>query len=134
MRSKTKTIVIGLSLFLQSYVVGYAGAEPIQIVSQGGGAENSAAVSPPPKERLALVFYLPLIVAGKTLGSIAAYDDGVSGRPVDYAEFYDNAGTLVAIGWFDRFGIERLAVDQALLEDTGAYQGVFVLILTGTAV
>jgi len=43
-------------------------------------------------------------------------------------------GALLAVGWFDRFGIERLAVDRALVEDGDELEGVFVLILAGDSI
>jgi hypothetical protein len=49
-------------------------------------------------------------------------------------ELYNNAGNLVAVGWFDRFGIERTAVDRGLLENRDEHKGVFVVILDGEAV
>jgi hypothetical protein len=65
------------------------------------------------------------------LGGIAAYDDSTTSRPADYVELFNNVGALLAVGWFDSFGIERLAVDRALVEKADALEGIFVLILTG---
>jgi hypothetical protein len=59
------------------------------------------------------------------------YDDATSARTADYLELYDNAGQVVAIGWFDRFGIERMAIDRGLLEDQDELKGIFVLVLKG---
>ena len=39
-----------------------------------------------------------------------------------------------AVGWFDRFGIQRLAVDRGLLEDEDKLEGVFVLLSEGDSV
>jgi hypothetical protein len=44
---------------------------------------------------------------------------------------YNNAGQLVAVGWFDKFGIQRIAMDRGLLEDNGKLEGVLVLVLDG---
>jgi hypothetical protein len=38
---------------------------------------------------------------------------------------------LVAVGWFDRFGIQRMAVDRALLGGKDELEGVFVTLLKG---
>jgi hypothetical protein len=62
---------------------------------------------------------------------VAAYDDPTTERPVDFLAFYDNAGQLVAIGWFDKFGIQRMAMDRGLLEDGGKLAGILVLVLDG---
>ena len=70
-------------------------------------------------------------VGREILGAIAAYDDAATTRPDDYLELYNNVGALLAVSWFDRFGIERLAVDRALAEqDTSKLEGVFVLVIT----
>ena len=45
-----------------------------------------------------------------------------------------HAGNLVAVNWFDRFGIERMAVDRGLLEYRDELMGVFVVLLDGEAV
>jgi len=38
-----------------------------------------------------------------------------------------------AVGWFDRFGIRRLAVDRGL-EDEDKLEGVFVLLSEGDSI
>lgn len=134
MASRTRRIVIILGFLTQFFSLAVVYADSPKTGNQAGTREAVVSVSLPPKDRLILVSYAPLIKAGLVLGRIAAYDDSTTKRPVDYVEFYDNAGMLVAVSWFDRFGIERLAVDRALLEDTGMYQGVFVMILEGSVV
>ena len=39
----------------------------------------------------------------------------------------------MAVGWIDRFGIERIAVDRGLLKDKDELEGVFVVLLDGEA-
>ena len=48
------------------------------------------------------------------------YDDPTTGRPVDYAEAYHPAGTLLAIAWYDQFGIPRRADDANLKDPTSS--------------
>ena len=67
------------------------------------------------------------------MGRVAIYDDPTTQRSADYLELYNNAGDLVAVGWFDRFGIERMAVDRGLLEDRDELEGVFIVLLDGEA-
>jgi hypothetical protein len=88
----------------------------------------------PEKDRLTLVSYFPMIVEAEIAVSLAVYDDTTTKRPADYLELYDNAGHLLAISWFDRFGIERIAFDRGLVEDEGELEGVFVLVLEGDSV
>jgi len=54
--------------------------------------------------------------------------------PADYLEFYNNASNLVAISWFDGYGIERMTVDRGLVEDGGELEGGLVVLLDGEAV
>jgi hypothetical protein len=88
----------------------------------------------PGKDHLTLVSFLPMIVEVEIAGALAVYDDTTTERAADYLELYDTAGELVAIGWFDRFGIERTAIDRGLLENEGELEGVFVLVLEGDSV
>jgi len=80
---------------------------------------------------LNLVSLLPLVVEGKTLGTGVIYDDPTTHRPADYFELYDSRGGLFAVGWFDKFGIQRMAVDRALLEQKDDLEGVLVPLIEG---
>lgn len=90
--------------------------------------------SVPEKDRLVLLSFFQLIVEGEIVGGAAEYDDTTTERPGDYLELYDSAGDLVVVSWFDRFGIERTAVDRGLLEEADELEGVFVLLLEGNPV
>lgn len=83
---------------------------------------------------LTLISFSPLIVAGEPLGEVFVYDDPATKRPVDYFELYDTAGDLVALGWFDQFGIQRIAVDRGLLEKGDQPAGVFVFFTEGDSI
>jgi hypothetical protein len=83
---------------------------------------------------LTLVSSSPLVVEGQTLGQVLVYDDPTTKRPADYFELYDKPGELIAVGWFDRFGIGRVAVDRGLVEGTYKLEGVFVVLIDGDAV
>ena len=109
-------------------------AQPIRISDNGAAPEIYLSVSLPPKDRLTLVSVVPMTAGGALLGGLAAYDDAATRRPADYLELYNDVGALLAVGWFDRFGIERLAVDRALVEHADKLEGVFVLIVKGEAV
>ena len=63
-------------------------------------------VSPLPEtQELRLVGLLPLAIGG----IMTVYDDAATKRPLDYAQIYNPSGELLAIFWFDRFGILRTA-------------------------
>jgi len=83
---------------------------------------------------LTLVSFSPLVVEGKTLGEVLIYDDPTTKRPVDYFELYDSTGDLVAVGWFDQFGIQRVAVDRGVLERGDEVEGVYVFFLEGDSI
>ena len=73
------------------------------------------------------------IVDGEVAGFIAAYvyKDVNSERPADYFELYDKEGDLVAVSWFDQFGIQRIAIDRGVVEGEGKLEGTFVAVLDG---
>ena len=128
-RNKMSAIMLGLAapLFLSVPVE----AEPIQ--SSNNTSVQQAILSPfgPEQSQLTEVSLSPLVVSGETVGMVVVYDDPATERPVDFLALYDNAGQLVAIGWFDKFGIQRMAMDRGLLEDNGKLEGVLVLVLDG---
>jgi hypothetical protein len=74
------------------------------------------------------------VVGDKTMGVVAVYDDPATDRPADYLELYDDTGHLLAVSWFDRLGIERVAVDRGFLEGKNELDGVFVVLLDGDSV
>ena len=59
---------------------------------------------------------------------------GTFRRTADYIEVVDNQGASVAISWFDRFGIERLMIDRALIEGGSRLKGEFVTVFDGEAI
>ena len=86
---------------------------------------------------MTLVSSQPWVVeGGEVWGTLAAYvyDDATTNRAADYWELYGSTGDLVAISWFDRFGIQRLAVDQGLLDESDKLEGTFVVFLDGDSV
>jgi hypothetical protein len=128
-REKMRAIMLGLvaALFLSVPVE----AEPIQ---RSDNTPVQQALLPPfgpEQSQLTEVSLSPLVVGGETVGMVSVYDDPTTERPVDFLALYNNAGQLVAVGWFDKFGIQRIAMDRGLLEDNGKLEGVLVLVLDG---
>jgi hypothetical protein len=130
--SRTKTFLVVLSFLVLSLLPAYLHAEPNNLEAAADEADHSMAL--PSKDRMTLVSFLPVVLEGNILGGLATYDDLTTNRRADYLELFNNDGTLVVVGWFDRFGIERVAVDRALLEDADQLEGVFVLLLDGESV
>jgi hypothetical protein len=135
MKSKITAAVLLVSYFLLPlHPASPARAELAARSSQDTAQEFFLSVPLPSKDRLTLVNYIPITVGGELLGGLAAYDDSTTSRPGDYLELYSKTGDLLAVSWFDAFGIERLAVDRALVEDADHLQGAFVLLITGHSV
>src|ERR1700741_769272 len=90
----------------------------------------------PEQHAMSLVSFDPLVVEGKVMGEVAAYvyDDVTTERPADYWELYDQEGNLLAVSWFDRFGIRRTAVDCGILENEDKLEGNFVIVLDGDSI
>ena len=55
-------------------------------------------------------------------------------RPADYWEIYDKEGNLLAISWFDKFGIQRTAIDRGIVEEEDKLEGIFVVVLDGDSI
>lgn len=113
------------------FFLGFVAARSLEASGNVPGQEISPPASVPEQHDLTLVSFSPLVVEGKIVGTVAAYHDPTTERPVDYWEFYDSEGGLMAVDWFDRFGIERMAVDRGLLEDEDKLEGVFVVLPQG---
>lgn len=127
--SKSKILFVALALSGQFAAFGYAAAARL-------GDDHSWQRLPHPaaESHLTLVSFSPVIMEAEIVGTVAIYDDTATHRPADYAELYDNAGQLLAIRWFDRFGIERLALDRGFLDRAHEPQGVLVVVLDGELV
>jgi hypothetical protein len=87
----------------------------------------------PPRRSLNLVSLVPVTTNGGT-ATVAVYDDPATPRKEDYLELYDSSGELVAVGWFDEFGIQRLAIDRAVVEGRAELQGAFVMVVEGQGI
>ena len=132
MEFKTKIFVIVMSLFTQVSFATPIHSELIQ--TNDRTSREIFSVLATEQHSLTLVAFSPLLVEGKRLGEVLVYDDPTTKRPVDYLELYDSAGDLVALGWFDQFGIQRIAVDRGLLEKGDELEGVFVFFLEGDSI
>jgi len=62
------------------------------------------------------------------------YTDVTTQRPADYWELYDRNGDLLAVSWFDRFGVQMTAVDRGILEEKDRLEGILVVVLTGESI
>jgi hypothetical protein len=84
-----------------------------------------------PVEKVSLVGVVRLVDDDNIVGIVAFYDDPGTERPIDYTEVYNEAGDLMAFGWFDRFGIERIAVDEGALTTPEKAEGIYLVLVDG---
>lgn len=83
-------------------------------------------------QRPSSVVKVSQLIAGNTrLGTVVWYDDPATPRPADYVEVYDSDGGLVAVAWYDRYGIERVAMDRAFIEGRERLEGTFIAVVDG---
>ena len=132
MPSKNKVKLIILGLIIQLVVFGHANAQPVEVTDNASGWEILDTASK--NGFLERISTVPCIVEGNIVGEFIVYDDPTTERLVDYWELYDNDGDLVAISWFDRFGIERLAIDRGLVDEGDKLEGAFVVFSDGDSV
>ena len=112
------------------FIVKIASAS-IQVAAGAEESKNTIQALASPGGSMNLISFSAVVVDGETVGSLAVYDDPRTARPEDCIELYDKDGLLVAVGWIDRFGIERIAVDRALLEYRDDVHGTFVTVVYG---
>jgi hypothetical protein len=129
---KAKIVVTVVSLFTPLFLVTPIHSDLIQTNDRTSQEIFSALATE--QHSLTLVSFSPLVVEGKTLGEVLIYDDPTTKRTVDYFELYDSTGDLVAVGWFDQFGIQRVAVDRGVLERGDEVEGVYVFFLEGDSI
>src|SRR5215813_4240525 len=132
MPSKNRSKLVILGLIVQLFVFGHATAQPVEVTDNTSGWEIPDTASK--IGFLVPISTVPCIVEGNIVGQFTVYDDPTTERSVDYWELYDNDGDLVAISWFDRFGIERLAIDRGLVDEGDKLEGAFVIFSDGDSV
>jgi hypothetical protein len=120
---------IGLLFFF-----GFIATRSLEAADNASGPEVLLSATRLEQHSLTRVSSSPLVIEGQTLGEVLVYDDPTTKRPADYFELYDNPGDLIAVGWFDRFGIERTAVDRGVLDGEDELEGVFVSLLEGDSI
>jgi hypothetical protein len=128
-----KRNLIVCALFAQLFL-GHMAAQSVEAGDTRSREQTFLSVSAPDQSDFTLVSVSPVFLEGEIAGEIALYDDAKTKRPGDYLELYNRAGDLLAVGWFDRFGIERTAIDRGLFEAADKLQGVFIVLVEGDLV
>lgn len=80
---------------------------------------------------LNLVQLVPVTSNRDNVGIIAIYDNPMTRRAEDYLELRDDRGQIVAIEWFDQFGIRRLTLDRGFLNGAAKFERIFVTLVSG---
>jgi hypothetical protein len=132
METKSKRFLVVLAAWAVLFF-----SAPFTAVAQGipsGDIEALLPIWASEQHELTVVSVSPLVFGDDMVGILTVYDDPASERPADYFELYDNTGiNLLAVGWFDKFGIERTAIDRGVLDGADELEGVFVVIIDGYA-
>jgi hypothetical protein len=107
-------VFVLLGFVAELLFLGYLATQVLGL--DGSSKQYFFPVSVVESNQLRLISIVPVAVEGVSLGRVAVYDDSTTPRSADYLELYNNTDDLVAVSWFDRFNIERTAVDCGLLE------------------
>src|ERR1043166_2892319 len=127
--SKKFIVLIAVSLEIAAFIFVLLAAAPLQS-SDDLSDDTSSTLSIPDPSRLKMVSFSPIVI-GNEIRAVIVYDDPATRRPIDYVAMYDGAGDLLGLKWFDRFGIERMAIDRGLINNADHPAGVFVAFLRG---
>jgi hypothetical protein len=133
-RNKVYVTIFGILEFIA--VLFFLGFVAARAAAASDNAREQGIVSAPEPHDIRLVSFDPWVVEGEVLGAVAVYvyDDVTTERLADYWELYDKEGNLLAVSWFDRFGIRRTAVDRGIVEQKDELEGTFVVVLDGDAI
>ena len=134
MTFKNRACFIVLEFVGFVFFLGFIAIKSLEAADSALEPAASVAAARMENRSLTLVSFSPLVIAGNTAGEVFLYDDPTTKRPADYFELYDTDGDLLAVDWFDRFGIQRMAVDRGLLEKTLKLEGVFVVLIEGDSI
>ena len=122
-------VLVAVSVEIAAFIFVLLAAAPLQS-SDDLSDDTSSTLSIPDPGRLKMVSFSPIVI-GNEIRAVIVYDDPATRRPIDYVAIYDGSGNLLALKWFDRFGIERMAIDRGLIDNTDHPAGVFVAFLRG---
>jgi len=130
-RNKIYVTIFGISEFIA--VLFFLGFVAVRAAEASDNAGEQEIVTGPEQHDTRLVSFDPWVVEGEVMGTVAAYvyNDVTTERPADYWELYDKEGNLLAVSWFDQFGIQRTAIDRGIAEQEDKLEGIFVVVLDG---
>ena len=121
---------ISLTAFL-ALALSLIPSAPASVNAVHDAANNTVLPSSARPRHLTAVVATRLVAHGTELGTAVVYDDSSTARPMDYMEIYNVGGYLMAVFWFDRFGIQRIAVDRAFADGKDQVEGVLIAVVNG---
>ena len=129
MKNKIYFITIAAAYFLAVLFVLVAAANAAQGVTPPVAEE----IAGPARHQTNITSVDWWVLDGEVVGVVASYvfKDVTTHRAADYWEFYDNNANLLAISWFDQFGIRRIAIDEGILQEKAILEGVYVIVVSG---
>jgi hypothetical protein len=133
-KARHKSFVVVMSLLTVLFVSAPLRAQPVKTDYRPLEQNAFLPVWALERHELTRMAVASLFVGDISIGVVAVYDDPATRRPADFLELYDDTGHLLAVSWFDRFGIERVAADRGFLEGKNQLEGVFVILLDGDSV
>jgi hypothetical protein len=131
---KNQIMVIIVGLIFPWFFSGPLSAESTKDSECASAQEVFLADSGAQRHQFTQVSLSPLVVSGEIVGMVIVYDDATTERPADCLALYDKGSHLLAISWFDEFGIQRMAIDRGLLEEGDKLQGTLVIVLDGDSI
>jgi hypothetical protein len=105
------------------------GSSAVRATDTGWATSSISLPGEATQRALKVIQSSPLVAGDVKLGTAVLYDDPATRRSADYLELYDGQGELVVVSWFDRFGIQRIAVDRAFVAGEERLEGVFVAVV-----
>ena len=102
-KNKVHFIMIATAYFVAVLFVLVAVANAEQVMNPPVQQQ----IAGPGRHKINVISVDSWVVDGEVIGLVASYvfKDITTHRPADYWELYDNNGNLLAISWFDQFGI-----------------------------
>jgi len=122
-----------LIVLLLAFFAGNARSEEFRVSENMRHQQVLLPSSIPERERLTLTDSDIFLEQGGGVGIVVYYDDRRTERTFDYVELYDIEGNLLLVGWIDRLGVWRIAIDRGLMDPREpVVDGILVTINLGS--
>ena len=123
-------LIVSLAVLAMLLTTTHVKGDSLQLAENPFGSPAAL----PEKGKMKLIGFVAPRASSGIAGGMAVYDDAATKRIGDYAEIYNLEGALIAIIWFDQFGILRTAIDRGVVLHKKDVKGVLVLVMSGNLV